>query len=479
MNVAMITAGLVLLCGVVLFGATVANQRKVVEGAVNLAWLGLALCMGAIYMGELPGFSGALSVAALASMVTLPAHVRQRWVWTSGVCFGAVIPVALALGGVALASRGVVGATPDNLLLLAGQWATLASAITAALSAVGLSAWRHREHKGHLYVAVAARGVMFVIAAACMSLALAGWLRSDVPTSDWSMPLHMVEGGRAMWGLPESLGGPKTFGLRVAMPVDEGVPLLIAIALLALGASLMHYELRPKLARQRTAGAWALTLVATLITVGVVLYHGARPELPDAAPYMAWATGAARARGLPDHILAQATFAATPAALKVRWASLAPEAFLITMLVGLIGVTTWLVARCHMHPLRGFDLDESVARADAPVKRLLPTDGAHLGSLHARDMLARASALLWVSWTLGNLVTWRLHGAYGLASPVEWVTLGLTLAVTGLTVLTWSGSSRAQLELRRTTPALVVSLILLGLTCTFASGVTFGVPFRF
>lgn len=478
MNVAMITALLVLLCGVVLFGATVADRRRVVEGAVNLAWLGLALCMGAIYLGKLPGFSGALSVAALASMVVLPVYVRQRWVWASGVCFGAVIPVALALGGVALASRVVEASTPDNLLLLAGQWATLAAAITAAMSAVGLSAWRHREHKGHLYVAVAARGVTFVIVAACASLALAGWLRSDVPTWDWSMPLHVAQ-GRAMWGLPESMGGPRTFGLRVAMPVDEGVPLLIAIALLALGASLMHYELRPKLGRQRTAAAWALTLVATLITVGVVLYHGQSPELPDAAPYLAWASGAARAKGLPDAVLAQAAFSAAPAELRVRWATLAPEAFLITLLVGLIGVTTWLVARRHMHPLRDFDHDEPVADAKAAAQRLLPADGAHLGSLHARDMLVRAAALLWVSWTLGNLVTWRLHGAYGLASPVEWITLGLTLVVTGLTILTWSGSSRVQLELRRTTPALVVSLILLGLTCTFASGVTFGVPFRF
>jgi hypothetical protein len=412
---AIVCAAAALLAALAAAGGAWTGRDKLYQGAINGAWAGLAMAMGAIWAEQATGGAAALAVAALAAVAALPtagAAVARHQAARTGVAPALTLGLAAVIWAANTTLEPLPGA--EAPLLLAGQWGALGAGLTLAWSAAG---------QGAVWAALGLLG----------GAALWGNTRAGAPDQGFAMALS-TQGGPVYYGLPIELGGANVLGIPVAVQVPQLNGLLAALALMAL-ASLVVRPQRHRL--------WLLISAGAMVGAGLVLWTGMHPALPDAEAYKAWASALAAERKLPDQAIARLGLQHTGQVF-VRWVEVLPT---LSALVALA--------------LTGIGLSR-------------PAQAAPSSALLARDWLVRAVALIGLSVASGMFVAWRQLGAWGTGAPGEWIALGLALVGVGGLMTVWRAGDTARRHFTGVWVALCVAAILAAL----AFGAPFAVSVR-
>lgn len=458
----LVCSSLTLALAIVMWGA--AWLKPAWMGALNIAaWVGLVGCMIALYFGALPGPAAALAAAGLGALA-ISATARTSALLKPALSAGLSVGVALGLASVVLASLPQpADAQPEGLLLYAGQWAALAAALAACAQAAGFSSWRLRDARATIEPA----SIGLIVAGLMGGLYLLGSLRANLPSQAYNVALSS-ETGAVYWGLAPGQGGANALGLRVTLEIAALNPMLTITGALALVSVFLG-------ARQRwtsCARLWAVTAVSALASLGVLLQAGFSPTMPDQAAYLAYAKVVGAELQIPERAVEAGGFIHGKQ-LFVLWSTILPEITALS-LAALLCISmmalAWSARSTTFHDER---LGETPA-ASLP-KRLEPQGLEALGALFSRDMMVRAAILLWLGWFLGLLVTWKMQAVYGLASPNEWISLGLAILASGLVCMMFS----APKALVRLVPGIVASLIVIFVLSSLAMDSPPAISIRF
>lgn len=436
-------------------------------GALNItAWVSLVGCMVALYFGALPSPAAALAAAGLGALA-VSASARTSALAKPALSAGLAVGIALAIASIVLASLPQpADAQPDGLLLYAGQWAALAAALAACAQAAGFSSWRQRDARETLEPAA----IGLIVVGLMGGLYLLGSLRANLPSQAYNVFLSS-ETGAVYWGLSPGQGGANALGLRVTLEIAALNPLLILTGGLALASVFLG-------ARQswtNCARLWAASAVGALASLVVLLQAGFSPQLPDLAAYLAYAKVVGAELQIPERAIEAGGFIHGKQ-LFVLWSTILPEITALS-LAALLCISMMALALKAKSASSTSAQRELFGLTPAPgsPKRLEPQSLEALGALFSRDMMVRAGVLLWLAWFLGVLVTWKMQAVYGLASPNEWISLGLAIFASGLVCMMFS----APKSLVRLVPGIVASLIVIFVLSSLAMDSPPAISIRF
>jgi hypothetical protein len=112
-------------------------RKKLVQAAVFVGWAGILGGAAGIYTAQLGSWSALVGTAACAGLAVLPMNIRLGSARNLAAASGALIPLAVAVLGLAL-SVDIAGEPSDTMLLYAGRWGIFCAALVSALVAVAL-----------------------------------------------------------------------------------------------------------------------------------------------------------------------------------------------------------------------------------------------------------------------------------------------------------------------------------------------------
>lgn len=436
----------------ILIGAL--RQATWTEHLNTASWLALVGVMVGIYTQNLSGMAAALVAASCAALVALPGQMQDGILRRDATLYGVGFAGILSVCGLVYASvpqAKLVAPTQDDVLLIAGQWAALAACGASAMVAIGVSRWRDDSRWHGL-------GAMFVVAGALGMTYFMGALRADVPTTHFVLPLS-TEGGPAMWGLAAKHGGAKALGLHAMLEVTATNPLLWTGAALALVAGLVSWK-KPQI--KASAILWFVVAGVALAALGTLIQAGFKPVLPDGSKYTTYAQALGADLRIPKNIVSQGGFM-TQKSIFVLWSSILGDLGLL-MFAAMISLIEGVLSLG-----RG---KEKAAAGDASkpsaALRIAPDHRGGVAALYARDFGLRAAMLIWLSWFLGALASWKMHSTYGFASSSEWTSLGACVLISGLA---WLGFTR-----KARWAWVLPSAMMLALLWVLILSLGFGVP---
>lgn len=398
------------------------SRSMLTRHAINASWLGLVACFFGIYFEVFFGAGAALAAAAFGALAASPVDIKDPRARGGAHGVGASIAVSLGVGAVMIAANTFYKPTraDSNVILLAGQWVAMASALASMAGAAVVAGWGkdHRFSPG---------GLGLLVATMAVGALLQATLRADIPLGEYVVPLSS-EGAHVRWALPGITGGAKGFGFEVTQVVAGAKALAIITAVLAIAAGVLG-----RVRDLKTASwAWLATAASSVVTLAVVLKSGFSPKLPEATAYYEHARTLAVARGIPDRVLSMGAFD-NGDRIYVLWLDILPDC----LLFGGAALLSLLLFKLTSASSRwsGEDLAMNVDE-DAPAIRVAP-DSKEIVALWARDLAVRGGALAMLAWVLSMLFSWRSDAVYGFGAPAEWVILGAGLASVGAAIAAW------------------------------------------
>ena len=412
---------------------------RLASWVIHGAWICLVAIFALIYADIATGGAAAAAAAAAAAVAALPPSIAHGRTRTSALATGGAL--ALSLGVVASiwsANTFYDDAVVDpNLVLVAGQWATLAASLSLAAAAAGAGVWGEED-----------RPRIWAPAALVTALLIGAWAigstRSEIVQPGYAIGL-VSQGEPLRWALPSVAPGASQFGFRVTLVV-KWVQWLIGLGVCgAIGASIASYLGRPRIA----TGLMGCAVAGAAASLGAIVVTGFSAALPDAAPYAAWAAEIGAEKKIPEALISMGGFQ-TGESIYVMWIDILPD-------IALLG-TAALVALATMVGMRERGtfawFEGAMPTTQHEILRLAPAHWAGVSALWARDLGAKAAATTWLAWGLSGLLAWRLSSIYGFRAPSEWMLLGATIAVTGLAMIGWR--DRAVARFAHATMALVL-----------------------
>lgn len=430
------------------------HKTTLTRWTINTAWVGVAAGFAGIYLEHTPGVAAAIATAALAAIAALPAAIDALEIKTPSVAIGSIPGLILGAIATSLAANSL-DTTPyldQNMILFAGQWASLAVVLTLVFSAIGATS--------------ASSGRPSLTGAALLTSSLSGAAlllgasRTSIPEFAYSIALYS-DGKPVKWALPAVTGNAPNFSFDVTLPIAGAHHLLITAATIAVLAGIVS-ALKPRV----SASTWLLGFagLCAALAAGSVVSAGMSASLPEAGAYLEHAIELGLNNGIPERILDLGGFVHGDT-LSVRWVDILAD-------LGLLGAAALTALTAARFSFGGASNSSAQTKPTIEsTKRTWPVDVEDLGALWGRDLVLRAASINWLVWILALLTNWRVHATYGYASASEWVALGAAISLSGLCVFSW----RLGHEARRIVFALMGAIIILTTTLSFALGGLFGV----
>ncbi|MBA2661491.1 MAG: hypothetical protein H0U74_04305 [Bradymonadaceae bacterium] len=423
--------------------ATPFLNQPVARAIVVVARLGVVAGLAMLFFGLANDAMAALSTVAMAAVTVVPGSIHRQSL--RGAAFMSAAPLCLAMVGVAWAMSTLnLASAPVEWVYFALQWTAVMAALASSITAASIVDTDHKASGGGPTLSLA-----IVITALLGGVALIANLRANVAGAPFSLALSS-DAGPVYWTVAGSRIGEQV-RLLATVPVGWANIVLAALAAVALagaGASLGSRRPNPR----RAAMVWAACGVGIMATLVTIAQTASRAVLPQTQAYQDLARQLYRAKGLPDEIAARAAFV-VEGPVAVRWIDLLPE----ILGLGLAGALCLIAAaRFALTPAR-------------------PAPPALVSAFYARDLSLRAVAFGWSAWFLAMLVHWRGYGTMGIASPGEWISLGILLACSGLLMFGWRPSgNRVESFFGTTASGLIAALFVFGVALSYVFGVSFG-----
>lgn len=437
--------------------AAMTHKTTVTRWTINAAWLGVAAGFAGIYLEYTPGVAAAIATAALAAVAALPATIDALDIKTPSVALGSIPGLVLGAIATSLAANSL-DATPyldQNMILFAGQWASLAVVLTLIFSAIGATSASSKKPS--------LTGSALLTSSIAGAALLLGSSRTSIPEFAYSIALYS-DGKPVKWALPAVTGNAPNFSFEVTLPIDGAHYLLIIAAAVALIAGVVSV-IKPR----ASASTWLLgvTGLCAAVTAGVIVSAGMSATLPEVSVYLKHATELGLNNGIPERILDLGGFVHGDT-LSVRWVDILADLGLLSA-AALTALTAMRFSLGHTP-----NTDDQAKPTIESTKRTWPVDIEELGALWGRDLVLRAASINWLVWILALLTNWRVHATYGYASANEWVALGAAIASSGLCVFSW----RLGHVPRRVVTAAIGAVLIITTTLSFALGGLFGVAIQ-
>jgi hypothetical protein len=415
-----------------------ARVARIVPG---VSWLALIAGFGLQAAGMVSDLRGALGTALFAGLaVVLGGTTQSRCDGLSGAAAVVVVGSVVAL----LSAPASEVMAPGHLILVSAAFAAL-TALVAGL--VGAASSRASDSPAGL--ALAAGG-------AVGGGALAGFLRSSLPQSGYSVPLRTSAGDTVFWQLPGVEGLPD--GLRLSAVLDiPAMPWVIGAAI-ALSVVVAFAEIAGR--RREAVVGWVLVGACVAGALGVLHVASTEARLPGTQRYEDTARQFLKDAKANEALLERGAFTGGDADLVIARADMAPEFFGY----GLAGLLALIVLSRRFGPFAR--REEETEETDA---------GALLASeLVQRDTFVRAASFGWLAVFAAGLIHFGYFGVAWLGSASEWSAIGAMLVVTGLLVGTFDRRrTTAAVAARAAAPGLGAAVVFLVLGLAWS----FGTPF--
>ena len=398
----------------------------------GVSWIGLILGFGLQAAGQVTDLRAAIGTALFAGIaVVLGGESDSRRDSLAGA--SALVLVGAVVAALAVPSSAV--ATSGHLILVSALFAALI-AFAAALVAAAAARLSGRP----VGLAIAAGG-------AVAGGAIAGFLRSSLPQSGYSVPLRTATGEPIYWEMPAVEG--LASGLRLSAVLD--IPAMPWLVGAAIGFAIVAAALEVVGHSKGRLVAWALVGGCAVGALGVLHVASSEARLPGVQRYEDMTRQVLRDAKADEALLQRASFTGDDSEVVIARSDMAPEFFGY----GLALLLALLAVGRRIGPLVREAEDEVAPRLQ-------------------RDLFLRAAAFGWLAVLSAGLIQFGYFGVAWIGSGSEWSALAVVLVVSGLAIGSFDRHpGRIASTARSLAPGIGAALLFVVLGIAYS----FGAPF--